>query len=115
MFAVIRTGGKQYRVAANDVIAVEKMPGNPGDVVEFKDVLMLGGERVEVGSPTVAGAAVAAEILAHGRAPKVIAFKKRRRANSRRKRGYRQAFTRLRITGIITGGGEAAAQGDRSA
>ena len=80
MFAVIKTGGKQYRVATDDVLQVEKIAGNPGDVVEF------------------------AEVLEQGRGPKVIAFKKRRRKNSRRKRGHRQEFTRVRITEILTDG-----------
>src|SRR5436853_5396146 len=104
MFAVIKTGGKQYRVAADNVIQVEKVAGEPGEIVEFAEVLMLGGESPVVGSPTVAGASVAGEVLAQGRGPKVIAFKKRRRQNSRRKRGHRQEFTRVRISQILTDG-----------
>ena len=104
MFAVIRTGGKQYRVAADDVITVDKIPGEPGDVVEIGDVLMLGGDEITVGAPTVAGASVAGEVVKQGRAPTVIAFKKRRRQNSRRKRGHRQEYTLLRITEILTDG-----------
>jgi large subunit ribosomal protein L21 len=104
MFAVIKTGGKQYRVAANDVIAIDKVAGNPGDIVEFGEVLLLGGDSVQAGAPTVAGAAVAAEVLEQARGDKVIAFKKRRRQNSRRKRGYRHDFTRVRITEILTDG-----------
>jgi large subunit ribosomal protein L21 len=104
MFAVIKTGGKQYRVAADNVIQVEKVAGEPGDVVQFAEVLMLGGENPLVGSPTVAGASVAGEVLQQGRGPKVIAFKKRRRQNSRRKRGHRQEFTMVRITEILTDG-----------
>ena len=104
MFAVIKTGGKQYTVAANDVIMVEKLAGNPGDIVELGEVLMLGGDAVTIGAPTVAGAMVAGEVVSQGRGQKVIAFKKRRRQNSRRKRGHRQEFTRLRITEILTDG-----------
>ena len=104
MFAVIRTGGKQYKVAAEDVITVEKISGEPGDIVEFGEVLMLGGADVVLGSPTVAGALVAGEVVEQGRGPKVIAFKKRRRKNSRRKRGHRQAFSLIRITEILTEG-----------
>lgn len=104
MFAVIKTGGKQYTVAANDVITVEKLAGNPGDVIELGEVLMLGGDAVTIGAPTVAGATVAGEVISQGRGEKVIAFKKRRRQNSRRKRGHRQEFTRLRITEILTDG-----------
>ena len=104
MFAVIRTGGKQYRVAAEDVINIEKVAGDPGEIVQFGEVLLLGGDNVTVGAPTVAGASVAAEVLEQGRGPKVIAFKKRRRKNSRRKRGHRQEFTLLRVTEILTDG-----------
>jgi large subunit ribosomal protein L21 len=104
MFAVIRTGGKQYRVAAEDKIKVDKIAGEPGDIVQFSEVLVLGGETAQVGAPSVAGAAVAAEVLDQGRGPKVIAFKKRRRKNSRRKRGHRQEFTLVRITEILTEG-----------
>jgi|SRR5690606_452189 len=104
MFAVIRTGGKQYRVAAADVIEIEKIAGEPGDAVTFEDVLMVGGEDASVvGTPTVPGASVAAEVVEHRRAKKVIAFKKRRRKNSRRKRGHRQQLTVVRITGINAG------------
>jgi large subunit ribosomal protein L21 len=104
MFAVIRTGGKQYRVAAEDVIKIEKVAGDPGEIVQFGEVLLVGGDNVTVGAPTVAGASVAAEVLEQGRGPKVIAFKKRRRKNSRRKRGHRQEFTLLRVTEILTDG-----------
>jgi large subunit ribosomal protein L21 len=104
MFAVIKTGGKQYRVATDDVLQVEKIAGNPGDVVEFAEVLVVGGDSPQLGTPTVAGAIVAGEVLEQGRGPKVIAFKKRRRKNSRRKRGHRQEFTRVRITEILTDG-----------
>jgi large subunit ribosomal protein L21 len=104
MFAVFKTGGKQYRVAAEDVLKVDKIKGEPGEVVEFGEVLAVGGENVTLGAPTVAGATVAAEVLDQGRGGKVIAFKKRRRKNSRRKRGHRQEFTLLRITEILTDG-----------
>jgi large subunit ribosomal protein L21 len=104
MFAVIKTGGKQYRVAADDVLKVEKVAGNLGDIVEFGEVLVLGGDTPTLGTPTIAGALVAGEVLEQGRGPKVIAFKKRRRKNSRRKRGHRQEFTLVRITEILTDG-----------
>jgi large subunit ribosomal protein L21 len=101
MYAVIKTGGKQYRVAANDTLTIEKVAGEAGSKVEFKDVLMLGGEGApKVGKPFVAGAKVTAEVVEQGRGPKVIAFKKRRRKNSRRKRGHRQELTTVKITGI---------------
>jgi large subunit ribosomal protein L21 len=102
MYAVIRTGGKQYRVAPEDVLTVEKVAGEAGATVEFGDVLMLAGSgALKVGTPAVAGAKVTAEIVEQGRAPKVIAFKKRRRKNSRRKRGHRQEQTTVRIKEII--------------
>ena len=104
MFAVFKTGGKQYRVAAEDVLKVDKIKGEPGEIVEFGEVLVVGGDSVTLGAPTVAGATVAAEVLDQGRGAKIIAFKKRRRKNSRRKRGHRQEFTLLRITEILTDG-----------
>jgi len=104
MFAVIKTGGKQYRVAEDQVLRIEKIKGEPGEIVQIGDVLMLGGETVQLGAPTIAGASVAAEVIEQGRGAKVIAFKKRRRKNSRRKRGHRQEFTLLRITEILTEG-----------
>ena len=104
MFAVFKTGGKQYRVAAEDVLKVDKVKGAPGEIVEFGEVLLVGGDSVTLGAPTVAGATVAAEVLDQARGPKIIAFKKRRRKNSRRKRGHRQEFTLLRITEILTDG-----------
>ena len=104
MFAVFKTGGKQYRVAAEDVLEVGKTKGEPGEIVEFGEVLVVGGDSVTLGAPTVAGATVAAEVLDQARGPKIIAFKKRRRKNSRRKRGHRQEFTLLRITEILTDG-----------
>jgi len=110
MFAVIKTGGKQYRVAADDVITVDKVKGEPGEIVEFGDVLVLGGDNVQVGTPTVSGARVAGEVVDQGRGPKVIAFKKRRRQNSRRKRGHRQEFTVVRVTEILAEGQKPAAR-----
>jgi large subunit ribosomal protein L21 len=104
MFAVIRAGGKQYRVAAEDVIQVDRVNGQPGEIVEFGEVLVVGGDTPQLGTPTVAGATVAGEVLQHTRGDKVIAFKKRRRKNSRRKRGYRHEFSVIRITEILTGG-----------
>jgi large subunit ribosomal protein L21 len=104
MFAVIRAGGKQYRVAAEDVIRIDRVKGEPGEIVEFGEVLVLGGDTPSIGLPTVAGATVAGEVLQHTRGDKVIAFKKRRRKNSRRKRGYRHEFSVIRITEILTDG-----------
>ena len=105
MYAVIRTGGKQYRVAPEDVIEVEKVPGAAGDIIQFSDVLMLGGDGApEIGTPMVDGASVAAEVIDQTRAPKIIVFKKKRRKNYRRKRGHRQELTAVRITEILTGG-----------
>jgi len=104
MFAVIKTGGKQYRVAEKDVITVDKLKGEPGDLIEFAEVLILGGDNVMVGTPTVAGASVAGEVVEQTRGAKVIAFKKRRRKNSRRKRGHRQELSVIRITEILTDG-----------
>ncbi len=99
-YAVIRTGGKQYRVAAGDVLRVATLAGNPGEKVSFGDVLLLGGDSVQVGKPLVAGAAVEAEIVEHGRDEKLIVFKFRKRKRSRRKAGHRQNFTAVRITGV---------------
>ncbi|MCZ2328921.1 50S ribosomal protein L21 [Bartonella sp. F02] len=105
MFAVIKTGGKQYRVVADQLLKVEKIVGNTGDVVEFSDVLMIGeGDNTVVGTPVVSDALVTAEIVGQGRARKVIAFKKRRRQNSKRTRGHRQEITTLRILEVLTGG-----------
>src|ERR1035441_364029 len=104
MFAVIRAGGKQYRVAAEDVIRIDRVNGEPGQVVEFGEVLVLGGDTPQLGMPTITGAMVAGEVLQHTRGDKVIAFKKRRRKNSRRKRGYRHEFSVIRITEILTDG-----------
>ncbi len=102
MYAVIKTGGKQYRVAKDDIIIIEKLDGEAGASLEFAEVLMVGeGESVKVGAPTVAGAKVTGELVEQTRGPKVIAFKKRRRKNSRRKRGHRQDLTKVRITSIV--------------
>lgn len=108
MFAVIKTGGKQYRVAAEDEFKVELLEGDEGSQVEFTNVLMVGnGAEVTIGAPEVDGVTVVAEIIKQGRGRKVIAFKKRRRQNSRRKRGHRQYETTVRITDILTGGAKA--------
>jgi large subunit ribosomal protein L21 len=103
MYAVIRTGGKQYKVAPQDVLQIEKIEGAAGDAVQFPDVLMIAGEGdPTVGAPLIAGAAVSAEVVEQGRGPKVIIFKKRRRQNYRRKRGHRQDLTTVRILDILT-------------
>ena len=105
MFAVIRTGGKQYRVAPNDIIEVEKIAGKPGEIVELGEVILLGGEGgPKTGSPTIAGALVAAEVIEQQRSAKIIVFKKKRRSNYRRTKGHRQELTALRITEILTDG-----------
>lgn len=108
MFAVIKTGGKQYTVAANDVITIERLEGDVGNVITFDQVLMLGGEKTVVGAPTVAGACVAGELVEQARGPKTISFKKRRRQNSKRKKGHRQHLSLVRITEILTGGAKPA-------
>ena len=106
MFAVIRTGGKQYRVTPELVLKVEKLEAEPGSVVTFTDVLAVGGEAgLTIGAPVVAGASVTATVVAQDRLDKVIIFKKRRRQNSRRKNGHRQHVTVLRI-GEISGAGD---------
>ena len=102
MFAVIKTGGRQYRVVPDDVLEIGKIAGDVGTIVQLGEVLVVGGDTPVLGMPTVAGATVAAEVLDHKRGPKVIAFKKRRRKNSRRKRGYRDEITVLRITEVLT-------------
>lgn len=105
MFAVIKTGGKQYRVAAEDVIRIEKVAGEVGDIVTLGSVLAYGeGDDVTIGAPFVDGASVAVEVVDQGKAKTVIAFKKRRRQNSRRKRGHRQLLTTVRISEILVGG-----------
>ena len=101
MFAVIKTGGKQYRVAADDVITIAKLEAEPGQAVTFDEVVLVGGDAgTQGGAPRVSGASVSGEVVNQARGDKVIAFKKRRRQNSRRKRGHRQDFTIVRITGI---------------
>lgn len=97
MLAVIRTGGKQYTVAPGDVLEIERLPGKAGDAITFSEVLVAG---TKVGAPLLSGASVAAEIVAQDRAPKVVAFKKKRRKNTHRKRGHRQLLTRVKITDI---------------
>jgi large subunit ribosomal protein L21 len=104
MYAVIRTGGKQYKVAANDVITVEKLPADAGAVIQFDEVLMVGGGKNTVGAPLVAGACVTATVLDQVKGDKVIVFKKKRRHNYRRKNGHRQLGTVIRIAGIWTEG-----------
>jgi large subunit ribosomal protein L21 len=105
MFAVFRTGGKQYKVAKNDIIRVETVPGSSGDFVEFNEVLMIGdGTQTTVGKPLVAGASVAATLIDQIKADKVIIFKKKRRHNYRRKRGHRQPLSLLRVVDILTDG-----------
>ncbi|PWV98362.1 LSU ribosomal protein L21P [Hoeflea marina] len=105
MFAVIKTGGKQYRVVAEDVLTLEKLAGEAGDTIRFTEVMMIGeGADAAIGAPFVEGATVIAEVVDHSRARKVIAFKKRRRQNSKRTRGHRQHHTTVRITEILAAG-----------
>ena len=105
MYAIIRTGGKQYRVAPDDVLDIEKIPGEAGDIVEFGEVLLVGGDgEPQLGAPLVAGATVAAELVEQHRGEKIIIFKKKRRQNYRRKNGHRQSLTLIRVTEILTGG-----------
>lgn len=111
MFAVIKTGGKQYKVAPDDVLKVERLPGEAGETVVFDNVLMVGSEGdATVGSPAVEGASVAAEILDQGKERTVIIFKKRRRQNSRRRNGHRQLYTSVKISEILTGGAKPSAK-----
>jgi len=100
MYAVIKTGGKQYKVAQGDKLRVEKLTANVGDTVTFNEVLLVGGEAIKIGAPLVAGAKVEAKVVAQDREKKIIVFKFRRRKNYRRKNGHRQPFTALEITGI---------------
>jgi large subunit ribosomal protein L21 len=106
MYAVIRAGGKQYRVAPEDVLDIDRISGEPGDNLEFADVLLLGGGDGEpqIGAPLVSGATVAAELVEHRRGEKIIVFKKKRRQNYRRKKGHRQELTTIRITQILSDG-----------
>lgn len=100
MYAVIKTGGKQYRVSEGDTLEVEKLAGTPGQAITFDQVLLVGGDAPKIGKPIVKGAVVKAEITAQGRGDKIIVFKMRRRKNYRRKAGHRQPYTQVRITGI---------------
>jgi large subunit ribosomal protein L21 len=102
MYAVVRTGGKQYRVAKDEVLKVESLAGDVGSTVDF-EVLMLGGDSPKVGAPLVAGASVQCEILEHGQGDKVVAFKKKRRKDTHRKRGHRQHFTKVKVVSISAG------------
>jgi len=111
MFAVIKTGGKQYRVAPDEKLKIARVAGEPGQIVEITDVLMVGGDTPTLGNP-VPGATVAIEVIAHERGDKVIAFKKRRRKNSRRKRGYRDEYTLVRVSEILTDGKKPAAKAE---
>jgi large subunit ribosomal protein L21 len=105
MYAVIRTGGKQYKVAPQDELQIEKIEGAAGDAVNFAEVLMVGGEGEPlVGAPLVSGALVSAEVVEQGRGPKIIVFKKKRRHNYRRKKGHRQNLTTVRILEVLTDG-----------
>ena len=100
MYAVIKTGGKQYRVAANEVIKIERLPGEVGDAIVFPEVLMVGGDNPVVGTPTVAGATVTGTVLEQAKREKIVIFKKRRRKNYRRRNGHRQLLTVVRIGDI---------------
>lgn len=101
MYAVIKTGGKQYKVSPGDTIRVEKLPGEPGQEIELNEVLLVGdGEEVKIGQPLVEGAKVIATILNQGRSRKIIVFKKKRRKNYKKKRGHRQFYTELQIKEI---------------
>jgi len=104
MFAVIKTGGKQYKVAKDDVITIERLPGEAGGSVSFEEVLMLGGDDTKVGAPLVDGASVSGEIVEQTRGEKIIVFKKQRRQNYRRKKGHRQELTVVKITDILAAG-----------
>lgn len=111
MYAVIKTGGKQYKVASGTLIAVEKLAGQAGDAVAFDQVLLVGGDaEPSIGDPLVAGAAVSGEIVEQRRSDKILVFKKRRRQNSKRSRGHRQSETLVRITEILTDGKKAASK-----
>ena len=103
MYAVIRTGGKQYKVEKDSILTVESLAGDVGAKLTLSDVLMVGGDAVRLGAPLVKGASVACEIMEHGQGEKVIAFKKKRRKNTHRKRGHRQHFTKLKVLSITAG------------
>jgi len=104
MYAIVETGGKQYRVAPGDTIAVERLPGEPGETLDLDRVLLIGGDGTRVGAPGVAGAVVRAEVVEHGRGEKIIVFRYKSKVRYRRKTGHRQALTRLRITDILVDG-----------
>lgn len=99
MYAIIKTGGKQYRVAEGDTLRVEKLSAESG-AVKFDQVLLVGGDQVKIGAPLVEGASVDADILRHKRAKKIIVFKKKRRKGYHKKQGHRQTYTEVKITGI---------------
>ena len=103
MFAVVRAGGKQYRVVQDEILSIDRVAGDVGAKLTLGEVLLLGGDAPKAGAPLVSGASVEAEILEQGRGPKVVAFKKKRRKNTHRKRGSRPHFTKIKITGIHTG------------
>jgi large subunit ribosomal protein L21 len=103
MYAVVRTGGKQYKVTKDQVLTVETLAGDVGSKLTLSEVLMLGGDSPKLGLPLVKGASIACEIVEHGQGEKVIAFKKRRRKNTHRKRGHRQHFTKLKVLEIVAG------------
>jgi large subunit ribosomal protein L21 len=103
MYAVVRTGGKQYKVAKDSVLKVESLQGDVGSKLTLGEVLMLGGDAPKIGAPLVKGASIQCEILEHGQGEKVIAFKKKRRKNTHRKRGHRQHFTKVKVLGITAG------------
>lgn len=105
MYAVVRTGGKQYKVTKDTVLKVETLAGDVGSKLNLGDVLMLGGDTPTIGAPLVKGASIQCEILEHGQGEKVIAFKKKRRKNTHRKRGHRQHFTKVKVLGITAGFG----------
>ena len=112
MFAVIRTGGKQYRVAPNDIIKIERVAGEPGDIIELGEVLLLGGDSPKTGSPLIAGALVAAEVMEQTRGDKIIVFKKKRRKNYRRATGHRQPYVAVKINHILLPGMQPPAKKD---
>ena len=103
MYAVVRTGVKQYKVGKDTVLKVESLAGDVGSKLTIGDVLMLGGDAPKIGAPLVKGASIQCEILEHGQGEKVIAFKKKRRKNTHRKRGHRQHFTKVKVLGITAG------------
>ena len=103
MYAVVRTGGKQYKVTKDAVLQVESLSGDVGSKLTLAEVLLVGGDATKIGAPLVKGASVECEILEHGQGDKVLAFKKKRRKNTHRKRGHRQHFTKVKVLGITAG------------